>query len=78
MNLRIFAYLVGGPLFLVSAAGYAYAQIVLKPKYDADLDDYYHEFEHQNPALANYEKWSRLCLTGVVVSALLLFAASLI
>ncbi len=78
MKLAGIAYLIAGPLLLVSAAGYAYAQIVLKPKYDADLDDYYHELEDQSPALAKYEKWTRTCLTGVVVSVLLLFAASFV
>ena len=76
MSLRVLACLVGGFLFLASMAGYLYAQLYLKRKYDSDLDDYYHEVEESHPALARYYRWSRLCLAGAALGAVLLFAAA--
>ena len=58
--MKIFLYLIAGPLFLISFAGYLYVQLKLKSKYDADLDDYYYEFEDENPNLALYNKWSKI------------------
>ncbi len=68
-------YIIAGPLFLISFAGYLYVKLTLKPKEDSDLDDYYYEFEDQHPALAKYTKWSKITFTAVVVSVLLLFIA---
>lgn len=68
--------LIAGPLFLVSMAGYIYVRLKLKPKYDQELDDYYHEFEEQCQPLARYNKWSRITLAGAAIGVLLLFAAA--
>lgn len=70
-------YIIAGLLFLVSVAGHFYVKLRLRPD-DAELDDYYYEFEDQQPGYARYEKWSRLTLTGVAVSMLLLFVAAVI
>jgi hypothetical protein len=61
-------------LFLISIAGHFYVKLRLRPD-DSELDDYYHEFEDQQPGYARYEKWSRITFVGVVVSMLLLFVA---
>jgi len=71
-------YLIAGPLFLISFAGYIYVRIRLHPKDDSDLDDYYYEFEHQHPAFARYTKWSKIAFTAVIISILLLFIAVVI
>ena len=76
--MKTFLYLIAGPLFLVSIAGYLYVQIKLKSKYDSDLDDYYYEFEDQNRHLALYNKWSKITFTAAAIGALLLFAAAVI
>lgn len=68
-------YIIAGPLFLISFAGYLYVKLSLKPKEDSDLDDYYYEFEDQHPALAKYTKWSKITFTVAVIAALLLFLA---
>lgn len=78
MDIRIVLILVSGPLFLISIAAYVYVQLRLKPKYDADLDDYYWEFEEQHPDLARYNKWSKITFTAAVLAALILFAATFI
>ena len=70
-------YIIAGPLFLISIAGHFYVKLRLRPD-DSELDDYYHEFEDQQPGYATYEKWSRVTLAGVVVSMLLLFVAAVI
>jgi hypothetical protein len=70
-------YIVAGPLFLISIAGHFYVKLRLRPD-DSELDDYYHEFEDQQPGYARYEKWSRITLAGVTVSMLLLFVAAVI
>lgn len=68
-------YIIAGPLFLISFAGYLYVKLSLKPKEDSDLDDYYYEFEDQHPAMAKYIKWSKITLSIAVIAALLLFLA---
>ena len=70
-------YIVAGPLFLISIIGHFYVKLRLRPD-DSELDDYYHEFEDQQPGYANYERWSRITLTGAAVSMLLLFVAMMI
>ena len=71
-------YILAGPLFLISIAGYIYVKLRLNPKEDSDLDDYYYEFEDQHPAFARYTKWSRITFTAAVIAALLLFLALVI
>jgi hypothetical protein len=70
-------YIIACPLFLMSLAGYIYARLRLRPK-NSDLDEYYYEFEEQNPALARYTKWSRLTFGAIIISVLLLFIATVI
>jgi len=70
-------YIIAGPLFLISIAGHFYVKLRLRPD-DSELDDYYHEFEDQQPGYARYEKWSRITLTGAAVSMLMLFVAMMI
>ncbi len=71
-------YIIAGPLFLISLAGYIYVKVRLQPKDDSDLDDYYYEFEDQHPAFARYTKWSRITFTAAAIAALLLFLALVI
>ena len=70
-------YIIAGPLFLVSIVGHFYVKLRLRPD-DSELDDYYHEFEDQQPGYARYERWSRITLTGAAVGMLLLFVAMMI
>ena len=69
--------MIAGFLFIISAAAYLYVRIYLQPK-DADLDEWYHEFEDQHPEYARYLKWSKITLTAVIISMLLLFLALVI
>ncbi len=71
-------YIIAGPLFLISLAGYLYVKVRLQPKEDSDLDDYYYEFENQHPAFARYTKWSRITFAAAAIAALLLFLALVI
>ena len=70
-------YIIAGPLFLLSIAGHFYVKFRLRPD-DSELDDYYSEFEDQQPGYTRYEKWSRITLIGAVISMLLLFVALVI
>jgi hypothetical protein len=70
-------YIIAGPLFLISVAGYIFVKVRLRPK-DPDLDDYYHEFEDQHPEYAAYLKWSKITFTAVIISMLLLLIAIVI
>jgi len=70
-------YIIAGLLFLISVAGHFYVRLRLRPD-DSELDDYYHEFEDQQPGYARYDKWCRITLAGVAVSMLLLLAAAVI
>ena len=72
-------YIIAGPLFLLSIAAHFYVKLRLRPKENPDSeDDYYYEFEDQQPDVARYIKWSRITFTAVVISVLLLFIAAVI
>jgi len=71
-------YIISGPLFLISLAAHLYVKLHLRPKDDSDLEDYYHEFEHQHPDYARYSKWSRITFAAAAIGALLLFIAAVI
>jgi len=71
-------YIIAGPLFLISLAGYLYVQLRLRPKDDSDLDDYYYEFEDQHPRFAKYTKWSKITFAAASLAALLLLLAAVI
>ncbi len=70
-------YIIAGPLFLISIAAHFYVKFRLRPD-DSDLDDYYHEFEDQQPGYARYAKWSRITFAGAALGVLLLFIAAVI
>ena len=73
--LNAILYIIAGPLFLISLAAHIYVKFCFRPKDGSDLDDYYHEFEDKNPALARYMKLSRITFTAIIISMLLLFLA---
>ncbi|UCF43204.1 MAG: hypothetical protein JSV99_11600 [Planctomycetota bacterium] len=70
-------YIIAGPLFLISVAGYIFVKVRLRPT-DPQLDEYYHELEDQHPEYAKYLKWSKLTFTAVIISMLLLLIAVVI
>jgi len=69
-------YIIAGPLFLISIAAHFYVKLRLRPKEDTDEDDYYYEFEDQQPEVARYNKWSRITFAGATIAVLLLFIAA--
>jgi hypothetical protein len=72
-------YIIAGPLFLISIAAHFYVKLRLRPKENPDSeDDYYYEFEDQQPDVARYIKWSRLTFAAAAVGVLLLFIAAVI
>ena len=70
-------YIIAGPLFMVSITAHFYVRLRLRPD-DAELDNYYHEFEDQQPGYARYAKWSRITFLGATLSVLLLFVAAMV
>jgi hypothetical protein len=72
-------YIIAGPLFLISIAAHFYVKLRLRPKENPDSeDDYFYEFEDQQPDVARYLKWSRLTFAVAAVGVLLLFIAAVI
>ncbi len=65
-------YIAGGSLFLASVAAHIYVRVRLRPG-DADLDDYYHEFEDQHPDYARYTRWLQITLSAAALGLLLMF-----
>ena len=47
-------YTIAGPLFLISIAAHFYVRFRLRPKDGSDSEDYYHEFEDDQPDFARY------------------------
>ncbi len=74
IHIRILLLLLAGPLFLISIGAYIYVQLRLKPDSD-ELEEYFWETEDRHPALARYNKWSRITLSAAALAAMLLFAA---
>jgi hypothetical protein len=74
IHIRIFLLLSAGPLFLISIGAYIYVQVRLKPDSE-ELEEYFWEVEDRHPALARYNKWSRITLSAAALAAMLLFAA---
>ncbi|MFA5423266.1 MAG: hypothetical protein WC374_05360 [Phycisphaerae bacterium] len=72
-QIRVILLLLSGPIFLLSVGAYVYVQLRMKP--GSDLDDYFWEVEDRHPALARYNKWSKITITAAALSAMLLFAA---
>lgn len=69
-------YIIAGPLFLISIAAHFYVKLRLRPKEDLDSeDDYYYEFEDQQPEVARYNKWSKITFAAATIGVLLLFIA---
>ena len=72
-------YIIAGPLFLISIAAHFYVKLRMRPKEDPDSeDDYYYEFEDQQPEVARYLMWSKLTFAAAAVGVLLLFIAAVI
>ena len=72
-------YVIAGPLFLISIIAHFYVKLRLRPKENQDSDDdYYHEFEDQQPDVARYNKWSRITFAAAALGVLLLFIAAVI
>ncbi|HUT46466.1 MAG TPA: hypothetical protein VMX36_09280 [Sedimentisphaerales bacterium] len=72
-------YIIAGPLFLISIAAHFYVKLRMRPKENPDSeDDYYYEFEDQQPDVARYIKWSRITFAAATVGVLLLFIAAVI
>jgi hypothetical protein len=67
--------LAGGALFVVSAAGYLYVKIRLRPRRE-DVEEVYWEFEDQ--VTGPYEKWSRRAFAGVVLAMVLIFLGAVL
>jgi hypothetical protein len=77
--MRAILYIIAGPLFIISAAAHFYVKLRLRPKEDPDSqDDYYYEFEDDQPDVARYNKWTRITFAAATVSVLLLFIAAVI
>lgn len=60
------------PVFLIGTAGYWFVRLKLRPR-EKDMEETYYEFEDRHPAFRRYEFWSRITLTLVVLSMLLIF-----
>ena len=74
MNIKLLMVLIGVPLFVISAAGYIFVKLKLKPD-DREVDDYNWEVEERQPGYTMYNKLSQLTFGGVIISMLLLFLA---
>ena len=69
-------YIIAGPLFLISITAHFYVKLRMRPKEDPDSqEDYYYEFEDQQPDVARYNKWSRITFAATAIGVLLLFVA---
>ncbi|MHC4489414.1 MAG: hypothetical protein ACYS9C_06905 [Planctomycetota bacterium] len=71
-------YIIAGPLFLISIVAHLYVRLRLRPKENSGLEDYYHEFEDQQPDFVRYAKWSRTTFIAATIGALLLLIAAVI
>ncbi len=73
-NLKVILVLLAGPAFLIGIAGYLIVRLKLRPGPD-EMEETYWEFEDAHPAFRRYYLWSRITLTLIFLSMLLLFLA---
>jgi hypothetical protein len=71
--MKVIILLIGGLVFIVSAAAHLYVKIKLLPKQDSELDEIYWEFENSHQPLARYDRLSQITFAGIVIGTLLLF-----
>jgi hypothetical protein len=77
--MKAILYIIAGPLFIISIAAHFYVKFRMRPKENPDSeDDYYYEFEDQQPDVARYNKWSRITFAAATIGVLLLFIAMVI
>jgi hypothetical protein len=77
--MKAIIYIIAGPLFIISIAAHFYVKLRLRPKENPDSeDDYYYEFEDQQPDVARYNRWSRITFAAATIGVLLLFIAMVI
>jgi hypothetical protein len=77
--MRIILGITAGTLFIISITAHFYVKLRLRPKEDPDLgDDYYYEFEDQQPDVARYLMWSRITFGAAAVGVLLIFIVTVI
>jgi len=75
--MKAILYIIAGPLFIISIAAHFYVKLRMRPEENSE-DDYYYEFEDQQPDVARYNKWSRITFAAAAVAVLLLFIAVVI
>ncbi len=63
--------IIGGILFLSGSASWLLVKIWMRPPQD-DLPAW-HEMEDRDPRLTRYNRYSRLCIVGATIGALLIF-----
>ena len=75
--LKLSLILAGGILFLISAAGYLYVKIRLRPR-EQDVEEVYWEFEEQAEGMGRYETWSRRTFAGAVAGMAMVFLGAVL
>jgi len=73
--MKIVLILISAPVFMMAAVVHIIIKVRLNTKNNPDIDDYYYEFEEQEPKLAAYKKYTSITFTIMIVAALLLFLA---
>ena len=77
--MKAILYIIAGPLFIISIAAHFYVKLRMRPKENPDSEeDYYYEFEEQQPDVARYNKWSGITFAAATIGVLLLFIAMVI
>ena len=67
-------YIIGGPLFLISAAAHIYIKVAMRPRPKNDLEEFYYEEFHEGKD--KYSKLTKLTFAGAILGMLLIFAAA--
>ena len=73
--MKIVLILVSVPVFFIAAVSHIIIRIKLNTKNNPDIDDYYYEFEEQEPKLAAYQKYTSITLGIMIVSVIVVFVA---
>jgi hypothetical protein len=77
--MRAILCIIAGTLFITSITAHFYVRLRLRPKEDPDSgDDYYYEFEDQQPDVARYLKWLKITFAAAAIGVLLIFIVAVI
>ena len=72
--MNIILYLIGGPLFIISAVAHIYIKLTMRPQPKDDLEEFYYEEFHEGKD--KYSILTKITFSTMALAILLIFIAA--